>query len=248
MTTPQQLSDFIRSPHSPRQFLPDPIPAPILHQVLEDAQSAPSNSNTQPWNVHIASGATKERLTQAMIADLEAGRFHPDFNTNYGTGTYQRRSQELAASTYGVHRVTRDDTEGRIEVIRKNLRFYDAPHAVFLFIPMMGDGIRASGDLGMYAQNFLLSLTAHGYHGIPLASPWRPPPCSPILSAKSWGSQQSLSSSSPSPSARATPLLLSTTRGWGAYPSANPSPYTTPPACSNPTVFRRSQGRLPASL
>lgn len=170
MTTPQQLSEFVRSRHSPRQFLPKPIPAPVLRQVLIDAQSAPSNSNTQPWNVHIVSGATKERVTQAMIADLEAGKFHPDFNTDYGTDTYLRRSQELAASTYLAQGVARNDTEGRVEVIRKNLRFYDAPHAVFLFMPMMGDGIRASGDLGMYAQNFLLSLTAHGYHGIPLAS------------------------------------------------------------------------------
>lgn len=36
-------------------------------------------------------------------------------------------------------------------------------------MPVLGDGVRAAGDIGMYAQNFLLSLTARGYHGIPQA-------------------------------------------------------------------------------
>ncbi|MWA08343.1 hypothetical protein E5671_03980 [Streptomyces sp. BA2] len=34
-------------------------------------------------------------------------------------------------------------------------------------MPAFGDGVRAAGDIGMYAQNFLLSLTARGLGGIP---------------------------------------------------------------------------------
>jgi hypothetical protein len=34
-------------------------------------------------------------------------------------------------------------------------------------MPALGDGVRTAGDIGMYAQNFLLSLTARGYRGIP---------------------------------------------------------------------------------
>jgi nitroreductase len=37
----------------------------------------------------------------------------------------------------------------------------------FLFMPAFGDGVRAAGDIDMYAQNFLLSLTARGLGGIP---------------------------------------------------------------------------------
>ena len=54
--------------------------------------------------------------------------------------------------------------------MRQNLEFYGAPHAAFLFMPMLGDGIRTAADIGMYAQNFLLSLTARGLHGIPQAA------------------------------------------------------------------------------
>lgn len=34
-------------------------------------------------------------------------------------------------------------------------------------MPAFGDEVRAAGDIGMYAQNFLLSLTARGLGGIP---------------------------------------------------------------------------------
>jgi nitroreductase len=63
--------------------------------------------------------------------------------------------------------VARSDVEGRREVVRENLRFYGAPHVAFLFMPALGDGVRTAGDVGMYAQTFLLSLTARGFHGIP---------------------------------------------------------------------------------
>ncbi|MDX3313532.1 nitroreductase family protein [Streptomyces sp. ME08-AFT2] len=36
-------------------------------------------------------------------------------------------------------------------------------------MPLLGDGVRTAGYIGMYAQNLLLSLTARGYHGIPQA-------------------------------------------------------------------------------
>jgi nitroreductase len=51
--------------------------------------------------------------------------------------------------------------------VRENLEFYGAPHAAFLFMPALGDGVRTAGDIGMYAQNFLLSLAARGLAGIP---------------------------------------------------------------------------------
>ena len=34
-------------------------------------------------------------------------------------------------------------------------------------MPQFGDGVRVAGDMGMYAQTFLLALEAHGLAGIP---------------------------------------------------------------------------------
>ncbi|WP_256727214.1 nitroreductase family protein [Streptomyces acidiscabies] len=48
----------MRARRSVRTFLPTPLPPSDIRAVLEDARTAPSNCNTQPWTVHIVSGAT----------------------------------------------------------------------------------------------------------------------------------------------------------------------------------------------
>ena len=166
-THAQELSDFIRSRHSPRTFLPEPLPAEVIEQVLIDAQSAPSNSNTQPWNVHLVGGEKLKELSAALIKEFDTNGLNPDFTIDYGEGIHPQRSQHLAAKMYGLIGIAREDVEGRREFVRENLRFFGAPHIALLFIPPLGDRIRASFDQGTYAENFLLSLTAHGYHGVP---------------------------------------------------------------------------------
>ncbi|MET9498458.1 nitroreductase [Streptomyces sp. NPDC006552] len=165
----QSFSDMIRSRHSVREFLSDPVPPEVIRGVLEDAQSAPSHSNTQPWLVHIASGATRDELSAEMVAAYDEQRFSRDFTDTYGDGLYQERSRVLGAKMYDRRGIARDDREGRNEVVRDNLRFYGAPHVAMLFLPQLGDAVRAASDVGMYGQNFLLSLHARGYHGIPQA-------------------------------------------------------------------------------
>jgi len=68
---------------------------------------------------------------------------------------------------WGDYRIKREDREGRVEAVARNYRFFNAPHAAFLFMPAIGDNVRAASDVGMYAQTFLLSLAAHGFGGIP---------------------------------------------------------------------------------
>ena len=162
-----QFELIVRSRRSARAFLADELSGAEIRAVLQDAQSAPSNSNTQPWVVHLVSGQAKDAVSAALLDAFEEGRDSPDFDNNYGSGVHSDRAKQHAAVHYGVRGIARSDREGRDDVMRANLRFYDAPHAALLFMPMLGDGVRAAGDIGMYAQNFLLSLTARGLHGIP---------------------------------------------------------------------------------
>src|SRR4028119_1774167 len=59
------------------------------------------------------------------------------------------------------------DKIGRHKAAANNYSFYGAPHAALLFMPSFGDNVRVGGDIGMYGQTFLLSLTARGLGGIP---------------------------------------------------------------------------------
>ncbi len=169
MVADAPFTDVVRARRSARRFLPTPVPAADIRAVLEDAQQAPSNSNTQPWVVHLVSGPARDTLAQALLDAFEQERTSPDFTGDYGDGVHQERSQQQAAVTYAAHGVERSDHEGRRDVVRANLDFYGAPHVALLFLPPLGDRVRAAGDVGMYAQNFLLSLTARGYRGIPQA-------------------------------------------------------------------------------
>eukprot|EP00461_Guttulinopsis_vulgaris_P003844 UN03845 len=50
----------------------------------------------------------------------------------------------------------------------QNLDCYNAPHLALLFLDQeVGDNVRVAADIGMYAQQFLLSLVAHDLAGIP---------------------------------------------------------------------------------
>ncbi|MDX2963323.1 nitroreductase family protein [Streptomyces acidiscabies] len=48
----------MRARRSVRTFLPTLLPPSDIRAVLEDARTVPPNCNTQPWTVHIVSGAT----------------------------------------------------------------------------------------------------------------------------------------------------------------------------------------------
>jgi nitroreductase len=141
----------------------------VLRAVLEDAQCAPSNCNTQPWQVHIVSGDMRDTLSKALLADDLAGLMTPDFSfavTDY-PGAYMERAKAQGAAYYQAIGVAREAYEARRTAARYNLDFFGAPHVALLFMPAVGDNVRVAADIGMYAQTFLLSLTAHGLGGIP---------------------------------------------------------------------------------
>lgn len=168
--SPRSFTDIVRSRRSVRGFLPDPVPAADVRAVLEDAQRAPSNCNTQPWQVHVVSGAHRDALSAELLEADRDGRFSSDFSFDYadfGDGVYIQRAQEQGAAYYRSLGVERSDTRARRDAALRNLEFFGAPHVAFLFMPQFGDGARVAGDVGMYAQTFLLALEARGLAGIP---------------------------------------------------------------------------------
>lgn len=172
MSDSMLFRDVVRERHSMRNFLPHAVPEDILRSVLEDAQRSPSNCNTQPWQTHIVSGSKRDALSKAILAADDAGQMTPDFSfgINDFPGVYRERYKEQGAAYYQAIGVKRDDKYLRREASRRNLEFFGAPHVALLFMPEVGDNVRVAGDIGMYAQTLLLSLTAHGLGGVPQTS------------------------------------------------------------------------------
>ena len=161
------FEQLVRQRHATRQFLPQPLTQAQIEAVLGDAQQAPSNCNTQPWQVHVVSGAKRAELATALRAAALQGDAAPDFSFDKAgfTGSYGERCQASGKAHYDLLGIGREDRQRRAEEALRNFDFFGAPHVALLFMPAVGDSVRVAGDLGMYGQTFLLSLTAHGLAG-----------------------------------------------------------------------------------
>ena len=73
MTQSADFSELIRSRRSVRDFLPSSIPDAILQSVLADANQSPSWSNTQPYRIAVASGATRDQLAAQLTERFVLG-------------------------------------------------------------------------------------------------------------------------------------------------------------------------------
>jgi nitroreductase len=169
MSESRLFHDVVRDRRSARSFLPDHVPDALIQAVVDDARYAPSNSNIQPWVVHIASGTARDRLSNAMLEAAAEERMTPDVPFSYDDlhGVYKERQQAQGAAYFQAAGISRDAAEQRRFAILRNLEFFGAPHVCLLFMAPVYETVRVAGDVGMYGQTFLLSLAAHGLAGVP---------------------------------------------------------------------------------
>ena len=76
------------------------------------------------------------------------------------------RQVDVAVLLYQALGIERGDKQGRLRAYLRNLEFFGAPHAVFIFMPDWCD-IREAVDVGMYAQNLMLAMQSHGLASCP---------------------------------------------------------------------------------
>lgn len=157
------LVDSITSRRSIRGFLPKPVSQQTLEQVFQLAQQAPSNCNTQPWKVFVASGATKDKLRDQFVARQQQGvAGNPDFEyVSRWEGEYRQRQVDCAVALYNEMGIARDDKAGRLHAVQRNFELFDAPHIVFLGMDK-NFGSTIALDVGIYAQTLMLAMHAFG--------------------------------------------------------------------------------------
>jgi len=157
------VEEAIRARRSVRGFLQREVPKDVLRKVFALAQWSPSNCNVQPWTPHVVSGRTLRRLREALTAaGMRDEPIKPDWPADgVFKGVYRERQVEAARTLYGAMGVERHDAVGRKMAYIRNHAFFNAPHAVFIFMSEPFD-TREATDIGMYAQSVMLLLTAHG--------------------------------------------------------------------------------------
>jgi nitroreductase len=155
-------SSIVAARKSVRAFKPEPVEQSLLDEIFRVSLRAPSNCNTQPWQVHVASAAAVAKLRERLPAEFMAGNLTMDFHYDgQYAGVYKERQYGAAQALYDAMGIKRDEKERRQEAFMRNFGFFDAPHVAFLFLPEPF-GLREACDLGMYAQTLMLSMVAHG--------------------------------------------------------------------------------------
>ncbi|TJZ98932.1 nitroreductase [Actinacidiphila oryziradicis] len=160
--------ELIRSRHATRAFRPEAVPDETLRAIFSLAGAAPSNSNAQPWQVEVVSGAALERLADALQTAHAEERISVDFPHSEGmySQVHQERRSAFGAELYGALGIDRGDHRAHGAYNSESLRFYGAPHAAFLFVSGDG-GARLTADVGAYMQTLLLAMAAYGVDSCP---------------------------------------------------------------------------------
>jgi nitroreductase len=71
------VESVLRARRSVRAFRPDPVSRQRVLDILGLASTAPSNSNTQPWRVHVLTGNVKTALSEELLAAHESDALPP---------------------------------------------------------------------------------------------------------------------------------------------------------------------------
>ncbi|WP_234817843.1 nitroreductase [Mycolicibacterium sphagni] len=153
-----ELEQVVRARRSIRLFHADrPVPRADVLAALDLASRAPSNSNTQPWHLVLASGSARERLVAALV---EASR-HREPAIPPLPAEFERMKYALGEQLYGSMGIERDDADSRRKAQRLNWRFYNAPLAGIVCMHRELHHVDSLG-VGMFLQTLLLGLTARG--------------------------------------------------------------------------------------
>ena len=171
----QAVDDAITSRRSIRAFLPTPIPAETIREILDVSSRAPSGTNTQPWKVHVLTGAARQRLSDALMAayDEPAERARHaeeyDYYPREWVSPYIDRRRKIGWDLYGLLDIGKTDKDKMHAQHGRNYGFFDAPVGFIFTI----DRVMAKGswlDYGMFLENIMVAARGRGLDTCPQAA------------------------------------------------------------------------------
>ena len=157
---------------STRAFFNKEVPIATVNAILEQAKTAPSGVNTQPWKVAVLTGQSKKDLEQKMESEFRAGnkgtmdyQYYPE----QWEAEYKERRKACGLLMYSTLQIKREDKQRQLDQWAANYRAFDAPVMLLFFI----DKVMEKGsylDYGMFLQSIMLSAVEHGLATCPQAA------------------------------------------------------------------------------
>jgi nitroreductase len=165
----------ITSRRSMRRFLPTPVTRAEIEAILQVASRAPSGTNTQPWQVHVLTGASRQALVDKVLAaamDSDASRRYTeqyDYYPAQWVSPFIDRRRKVGWDLYGLLGIAKGDKLAMQMQQARNFMFFDAPVGlIFTINRIMGRGSLL--DYGMFLQSIMVAARARGLDTCPQAA------------------------------------------------------------------------------
>lgn len=168
--TSRCVDDVLRSRRSVRAYRPDPLPRDAVLDILQVATTAPSNSNTQPWNVHVLAGAPLRALSVDLVTAFRRGDFpRPSHFPDPLPGACCTHQADFAVRYYGALGIDRQDAAARAAQTERNYSFFGAPVGLIFSIDARLNA-HSWLDLGLYIQSVMIVAKSRGIDTCPQVS------------------------------------------------------------------------------
>jgi nitroreductase len=156
-----EFEELVRTRRSIRGYRADPVPRDVIDEIISVAKGAPSSMNSQPWHVHVLTGAPLDEIRRRNMEEMEAGVKPKRDIFTHGPyeGEHRRRQVDIAKKLFAAMGIERHDAERRQDWVRRGFRQFDAPVSIILtYDRVLDPGATCHFDLG--ALNYGIVLAA----------------------------------------------------------------------------------------
>jgi len=154
------VTEAVERRMSVRAFRPDPVPGPVVREILQLAHGAPSGGNLQPWRVYALAGPPLAELKALVAATPMEVPEYEVYPANLWE-PFRTRRHQCGEDLYASIGIGREDRPARFAQLANNLKFFGAPVGLFFCLDR-GLGPPQWSDLGMFMQNVMLLAVERG--------------------------------------------------------------------------------------
>lgn len=158
-----EIDALIRDRSSKRGYLNEPVPLETVRDILTVALSAPSASNSQPWQCIVLTGDALKRVTDGAVSHYrdspQSLTSEYPFFPEQMPAPYDARTTAFRQQLGTAQNSPRDDRVARGINIEKQFRFFDAPVGMIF---TMDRRLERSSFIcyGAFLQNIMLAAKA----------------------------------------------------------------------------------------
>ena len=157
---------------STRAFLDKEVPMDTINEIIEQSKTAPSGVNTQPWQVAVIQGESKNNLCnkfeKAFRGGVKGSMDYKYYPVEW-LDEYKQRRKECGLMLYSTLNISREDKDRQLDQWALKYQAFNAPVILLFFI----DRSMEKGsfmDYGMFIQSIMLSAVEKGLATCPQAA------------------------------------------------------------------------------